>query len=131
MTDVEALVRESYRAFNDRDLDTLRSMYTPDCVWSGEDIAGWPGDVVYVGHEGLEKFIDEWWGAWEEMRTIPLDIQVGEQGVFVRVRCEGRARGGVHLEWELGQVTHLAADGRIERVSHFDDIKAARAAAGV
>lgn len=131
MTDPVALVRESYRAFNERDFDTLRAMYTPDTVWSGEDIAGWPGDPVYIGHEGLEKFIDEWWGTWEEMRTIPLEIEAGANGVFVLCRCEGRARGGVDIRWDLGQVVYLGADGRVERVSHHTDIAAARAAAGL
>lgn len=112
-------------------MDALREMYTPECVWSGEDIEGWPGDTRYVGYAGLERFIDEWWGAWEEMRTLPVAVEAGRDGVFVLARCEGRARGGVPIEWELGQVAYFADDGRVSRVEHYNDVAAARKAAGL
>ena len=126
----EEIVRASYAAFNARDYDTLKTIYTPDCVWDADHMDSWPGQTRYDGHDGLVQFAEDWWGAFEEIMTRPAEILEGDRALYVLAHLDGVARGGLKIDWEVAQVISID-DGLIARVSHYTDQAEARRAAGV
>ena len=130
MTRLEELIQSSYRAFNERDEETLRRMYTADALWDGSHFPGFPRDR-YVGPDGILEFIDEWWEAWEEFEVTPVEVAPGPKGLFIRGRMRMRAREGLELEVELGQIAHVSDDGLIAAVYNYADPGEARRDAGL
>ena len=122
-------MRRSYAAWNDRDLDTLRELYTSDTEWDMSNIDGWPARPVYRGHAGLEQALEDWYGAWREMDAEALQVVVG-RAIFIHGRMELRARSGAVTSYEFGQVIETR-DGLVARVRTYSDVAAARVAAGV
>src|SRR2546430_1981459 len=96
-------MRRSYAAWNDRDLDTLRELYTPDTEWDMSNIEGWPDTPVYRGHDGLEQALADWYGAWRDMSAEALQVVVG-RSIFIHGRMEVRGQGGAVTSYEFGQV---------------------------
>ena len=131
MTRVEDIVRESYRAFNERDEETLRRLYTPDAIWDGSHFPGFPGETSWIGPEGILGFIDEWWAMWEEFEVAPAEVDQGPKGLFVRGKLRARGRDGLELHVEIGQVAHVAPDGRISAIYNYADPDEARRDAGL
>jgi ketosteroid isomerase-like protein len=125
---VDAL-RRSYAAWNDRDLDTLRELYTTDTEWDMSNIEGWSDSPVYHGHEGLEQALEDWYGAWSEMSAELLQVVIG-RAIFVHGRMELRGRSGAIDSYEFAQVIETR-DGLVARVCTYSDAAAARVAAGV
>ena len=130
MTDLEGLVKASYRAFNERDQETLKRIYTPDALWDGSHFPGFPRER-YIGHEGIFEFIDEWWEMWEEFEVTPAAVEPGPKGLFVRGRLRMRARDELELTVEIGQVVNVREDGRIAAVYNYTDPDEARREAGL
>ena len=128
---LEEVVQRSYRAFNERDEATLRELYTPDCIWDGSNFGGFPGRTQYIGPEGLVEFIDQWWTVWEEFTTTPKEILEGPNGIFVHGVLHMRGRDGLELSADIGQVAHLAPDGRIAAVYNYTNVDEARRDAGL
>jgi ketosteroid isomerase-like protein len=122
-------MRRSYAAWNDRDLDTLRELYTSDTEWDMSNIEGWPDSPVYHGHEGLEQALEDWYGAWSEMSAELLQVVIG-RAIFVHGRMELRGRSGAIDSYEFAQVIETR-DGLVARVCTYSDAAAARVAAGV
>ena len=122
-------MRRSYAAWNDRDLDTLRELYTTDTEWDMSNIEGWSDSPVYHGHEGLEQALEDWYGAWSEMSAELLQVVIG-RAIFVHGRMELRGRSGAIDSYEFAQVIETR-DGLVARVCTYSDAAAARVAAGV
>lgn len=131
MTAPAELFAISYRAFNERDEATLRRIYAPDAIWDGSNFPGFPGRTRYIGPDGILEFIDEWWSAWEEFEVAPSEIIAGPRGVFIRGELHMRARDGLELRVDMGQVAHLDPDGRIAAVYNYADADQARREAGL
>jgi ketosteroid isomerase-like protein len=128
--EVAAVVRRSYDAFNRRDLAALLPLYHPDCVWDMTHFKGWPDTPVYQGHEGLRRFFQEWYDAWDDVRTEPSDLlQIGGR---LMVTCNMHVRGGasgaeVNLQFtQLGETR----DGLMCLVENYSDKSQALKAVG-
>jgi ketosteroid isomerase-like protein len=121
-------MRRSYAAWNDRDLDTLRELYTSDTEWDMSNIDGWPDTPVYRGHDGLEQALEDWYGVWREMHAEALQVVVG-RAIFIHGRMELRGRSGAVASYEFGQVIETRG-GLVARVRTYSDVAAARVAAG-
>jgi hypothetical protein len=97
-------LRETYRAFNARDIDAVLTLLTPDVDWPN----AWEGGRV-VGHDAVR---DYWTRQWAEIdpHVEPLRIEEREDGrVAVEVHAVVRARDGTTL-----------SDGRVDHVYTFE-----------
>jgi ketosteroid isomerase-like protein len=126
----EHLLERSYAAFNAGAHAQFPELWTDDLVWSLEGEAAWPGPREYRGYDGLRRFHEDWFGAWDEPRVtrtwtrhLPGD----------RSLVEAHTTGSLHghaFELDVWQIVTFR-DGRIAGAVHFFDEQAARAAAGV
>jgi ketosteroid isomerase-like protein len=129
--EVADLVRRSYDAFNRRDLDALLPLYHPGCVWDMTHFEGWPDTPVYRGHDGLRKILEEFYGAWDEVRVEPSDLlQIGRRTM---VTCTLRVRGGASGAEVSLQFTQVGEprDGLIYLIDNYTDKSQALEAVGL
>ena len=128
MTDSQtAAVLRSWRAWEERDMDTVVGGMTPDVVHDLSHYEGWPGEPV---HRGVGPALDSLavWMAWWRGYRPEL---VGTDEVPGRVLLELRHRGerdGREIDEPLALLFHLDPDGRISRWEPWSDVDAARAA---
>ena len=123
--DLVELVRRNFDAVNRRDIDAVMSLCAPDGVY---DTGGAFG--AYEGPAAIRGFLEEWWGAFEELRfELEEVLDVGNGVTFSVVREDARPVGSTGrvrrreayvLEW---------VEGMVARVTVYGDIDEARAAA--
>jgi hypothetical protein len=104
-TDLEALLRRCYEAFNARDLDAALAAMHPNVTWPN----GWEGGWV-EGREGVRHYWQRQWAA--------LDPHV-EPRAF-RWEADGRVTVSVHQVVRDLAGTVLA-DQMVEHVYEFQD----------
>jgi len=123
--DLVELFRQSAEAFNRRDLDAVMSFYAPDAKWDAP-----PGIGSFEGAAAIRIFLEDWIGAWDELRQRHEDgHDLGNGVVFVTLRLDGRPVGGRGRLQEPYAYTVVWTAGLIERVLVSRDIDEARAAA--
>jgi ketosteroid isomerase-like protein len=113
-------------AVNRRDLDAMMVFYAPDCVYDMSPI----GMGVFEGKAAARGFIADWWGSYEELEfeaveTLDLGNGVGFRVLVQRGRPVGSS-GEVELRYAAVSVWE---DGKIVRMTNYNDFDAARAAA--
>jgi ketosteroid isomerase-like protein len=113
-------------AVNRRDLDAMMAFYAPDCVYDMSPI----GMGVFEGRAAARGFIEDWWGSYEELEfeaqeTLELGNGVGFRVLIQRGRPVASS-GEVELRYAAVSVWE---DGKIVRMTNYNDIDAARAAA--
>jgi uncharacterized protein (TIGR02246 family) len=114
--DVVELTRVAFEAANRRDLDAVISFYAPDAVFEGR-IAG----DNYEGRVAIRSFLENWFGAYEELEFELEDVRdLGSGVVFAVVVQEGVPAGGAGhgrvgqregwvFVWERGLIARHAA----------------------
>ena len=124
--DLVELVRRQLEAANRRDLDAFMSVCPPDGVYD----ASRDGLGVFEGPVAIRGFIEDWWGAFEDLRfELEEVLDLGNGVTFSVVRQDARPAGSA------GQVQTRQAyvlewvDGMVARVTVYGDIAEARAAA--
>ena len=123
--DLVELFRRSVEAFNRRGLDAMMSFYAPDATWDAP-----PGIGSFEGAAAIRSFLEDWIGAWDELRQEHEDgHDLGNGVVFVTLRLDGRLVGSWGRLRELFAYTVVWRAGLIERVLVSRDIEEARAAA--
>ena len=128
--DVE-IVRESWVAWVQGDLDALFAFLDADAVWDLTHLREWP-DSTYRGVEGVRRFLDEWLEVWEGYEAGVDEMLAAPDGrvlVLAWQRASGR-RSGLPMEMEWAQVTTVR-NGRIVRIDNYDDRAKAFEAAGL
>ena len=113
-------------AANRRDLDAMMAFYAPDGVYDMSPI----GMGVFEGQAAARGFIEDWWGSYEEYEfeaeeTLDLGNGVGFRVLIQKGRPVGSS-GEVELRYAAVSVWE---DGKIVRMTNYNDIDAARAAA--
>src|SRR5262245_23111120 len=104
-TDVEALLRRCYEAFNCRDLEGAVALMHPDVTWPN----GWEGGWVH-GRDEVRRYWQRQWTA--------LDPNVEPR--VITWSAEGRAIVSVHQI--VRDVTgHLLSNGTVEHVYELQD----------
>jgi hypothetical protein len=120
---IEWTVWRTINAFKRADLELLRVIFHPDCVWDLTHLQGWVEGNVYRGHDGVAAFIAEWSDAWQEGGWIDaISVEEFGGGVFLadtKLRGVGRGSGAL-VEWDVFQVDELR-DGLFWHVEHFSD----------
>src|SRR6185369_10514370 len=73
----ENMINQAYHAFNDRDIDRVLSLMTPDVHWPN----GWEGGYV-EGHDQVRAY---WTRQWKEINPTvkPVFIKENESGQLV------------------------------------------------
>jgi ketosteroid isomerase-like protein len=122
--DLVELVRGAVEAANRRDLDAVITSFAPDAVFEGRAL----GDI-FEGRPAIRNFLEDWFGAYEEL-VVGLEkaSDLGNGVVFAVVIQDGRPVGSAgHLRQREGWI-FLWERGLIARLSAYD-IDEARAAA--
>ena len=108
------VVREVFRAFDERDYAASLEHFDPDVEWC-------PMEGTYTGLDGLAASIVEWLEPWEEHR---IEVErVADHGgpVLAEIRLTARGgQSGMEVDQRFFQVYRLR-DGRIIRMDEFVD----------
>ena len=120
--DVVELVRKQVDALNRRDLDGVMSSVAEDAVLDGR------ADLI-EGRAAIRGFLEEWFGAYEELDFELEEVShLGGGVVFAVVIQDGRlVDGGGHLRQREGWV-YLCVGGSIARLT-TSEVDEARVAA--
>ena len=122
--DLVELVRRTSEAANRRDLDAVVSSFAEDAVFDGR-AAG----TFFEGRPAISRFLEDWFGAYEELEYEPEEVSdLGNGVVFAVVMQDGRPVGSAgRLRQREGWV-FLWVRGLIARLT-TSEIDEARAAA--
>jgi uncharacterized protein (TIGR02246 family) len=122
--DLVELVRRQFEAGNRRDLDAVTSTFAPDAVFEGRAL----GDH-FEGRAAIRSFIEDWFGAYEELEFGLEDVRdLGKGVVFAVVTQNGRPVGSAgHVRQREGWV-YVWVGGLVARLT-ISDIDEARSAA--
>lgn len=107
----EALIRNAYRAFNQRDINGALAAMTPDVDWPN----GWEGGYVR-GHDEMRAC---WTRQWSELdpSVVPGEMTVSADGrVIVRVEQQIRQPDGEVVHAGAVQHTYTMRDGLVARM---------------
>ena len=125
-SDLVERVRRAFEAANRRDLDAVVGFFASDTVFEARGVGG-----PFEGRAALRSFLEDWFGAYEELEFKLADVRNLRNGVvFAVVVQEGvpagspghghvRQREGWVFLWERGLIARLSTH----------DIDEARAAA--
>ena len=118
------LVRRQFDAGNRGDLDAVTSSFAPDGVFDGRAL----GDH-FEGRAAIRSFLEDWFGAYEELEFGLEEVRdLGKGVVFSVVNQDGRPAGSAgHVRQREGWV-YVCVGGLITSLT-ISDIDEARAAA--
>jgi ketosteroid isomerase-like protein len=124
--DLVELQKRLTDAADRRDLDALMGFYAPDGVYDISPI----GMGVFEGQAAARGFIEDWWASYEEHEfeaeeTLDLGNGVGFRLLIQKGRPVGSS-GEVELRYAAVGVWQ---DGKVVRMTNYNDIDEARAAA--
>ena len=126
--DLLELTRLAFEAANRRDLDAVISFYASDAVFEGR-----MGGDNFEGRVAIRSFLEDWFGAYEELELKLEDVRdLGSGVVFAVVFQEGVLAGsaGPGRVWQREGWAFLWERGLIALHAVLDtDIDEARAAA--
>jgi len=124
--DLVGLQRQLTEAADRRDLDALMAFYAPDCVYDMSPI----GMGVFEGRAAARGFIEDWWASYEAHRFEAKEALDLGSGVGFRVLIQtGRPVGSSgEVQLTYGAVG-VWEDGKIVRMTNYNDVDEARAAA--
>ncbi len=124
--DLVALQTRLADAGSRRDLDAIMAFYAPDGVWDMSPM----GMGVFDGQAAARGFIEDWFASYEEYEleaeeTLDLGNGVGLRILIQKGRPVGSS-GEVQLRYAAVSVWD---DGKIVRMTNYNDIDEARAVA--
>ena len=120
------IIRRGYERF----VATGEIRAHPDLVWDLSKL-NWPGQQIYLGAEGANRFNAEWAAAWDDWEFVPEDyIDAGER-VVVIVDQRGRSKAtGIPVDMRFAQVWSFR-DGQAIRMQMYANVDEALEAAGL
>jgi ketosteroid isomerase-like protein len=123
--DLAALWQDAAHAADRGDFDAVMRFFAPDAVWEVE-----PLGVSLEGAPAIRRFLEDWFGSYEDYATEQEEGRnLGNGVVFAVTRLDARPAGSpssVHERWAF---TSTWAAETIVRVIGRTDIDVARAAA--
>ena len=90
-TDIE-VVKATFAAFADRDLETVLSLAHPDIEFSAVTGEQAGRTEPYRGHDGLRQYFRDVAAQWEELRLTPREFRAEGDLVLVTGRVSARSR---------------------------------------
>ncbi len=123
--DLVELQRRLTDAISGRNVDAMIAFWAPDGVYDVSPI----GMGVFVGQAAARGFIEDWWGPYEEYEFEAEEtLDLGNGADFRVLITKGRpvgSSGEVELRYAAVGVWE---DGKIVRMTNYNDIDQARAA---
>jgi len=107
-------------SYNSGDLDAFLARVDPGVVFKPDP--EWPEAGPFVGREAFARFLEDWRGAWEEVR-LEVD-RVEEQGDLAIAQCRwivSGAASGAPVPVAFTLVAHFRADGLASQIRAFFD----------
>ena len=124
--DLVELVRETVEAGDRSDVDALLAFYAPDAIWDMSNV----GMGEFKGLAAIRRFLEDWFGFYEEMRWEAEEIRDLGNGVTLAVVVQTARPVGSTGEVQVRSAgVSIWTDGLTERVMHYADIDDGRAAA--
>ena len=130
MSEEHQVIRRIYEAFNRRDLEAIVRELDEDAHVDFTKSVG-PERGVYPGAEGIQRLLDLYWEAFEDIFIDVEDFVDGTDEVVALVVARGRGRGsGVSVE---ARGPHLWSfrDGKPIRFTLYQEKAEALEAAGL
>jgi uncharacterized protein len=127
--DTVAILRRMFEAFGANDPDTALALFDDDIEWHPPSDE--PDTGAMHGKDAVMGFLLQWFTAFEDFRTEPLEFIGGEECVVVPQRMTGRIKGS-SAEVAIDE-THVfwMRDGKITEVRGFRTTPEALAVAGL
>jgi ketosteroid isomerase-like protein len=123
------IVRLAYEAFNRGDIEGMVANAAPDFEYVSAGTIG--GIGVYSGSEGYRRFLEEFWGRFDDARVEINEIIEAADLVLVSLTARGRGKlSGVEVSWDVWNVWTVR-DGAFVRGQGFTDRAEALEAAGL
>lgn len=124
------MVRRAFDHFNET--GTLsREGVDPHFVWDMSTAHDWPESATYEGIEGVERFLRDWVGAFDDWQQEVQSLHDAGDKVVAVMRQSGRAKGtGMPLDMAYAQVITFR-DGLQVRMQMFQTRSEAFAAASL
>jgi ketosteroid isomerase-like protein len=124
--DLVERVRETVEVGGRRDLDALLPFYAPEAVWDMSKV----GMGEFAGPAAIRGFFEDWFSSYEEMQWVAEEIRDLGNGVTLAVVVQtGRPVGSTSEVQVRSAAVSIWTDGLAEKVTHYQDIDEARAAA--
>jgi ketosteroid isomerase-like protein len=131
--EIVEIVRRLFEAAGRHDMATVYSLYDPQIEWDASRISRgtMTGRVVH-GQADLQKWLREWYGAWEDIHDdLEELIEASEDEVISVMTQRGRGPGsGAPVERRLATIW-TTREGRIIRAKWFPTRAEALKAAGL
>ena len=123
------IIRALSDAFNRRDYTAVLDAIDPEVEWHPPpDI---PNATVAIGRDALIANFQDWFGAWEDYRSVPEEIlDGGDDRVVLCARESARGKGsGIELESRrIFGVFQLRNRKVVRQQAYLDRAEALRAA---
>jgi ketosteroid isomerase-like protein len=123
------LARAALDAFNRGDLEWLLERIDDDFGFdwtrSRDPLAG-----IYRGRDGVTEFLREQWETFESFHIEATDSIDGGHQVVVPHTVHARGRNGIEVSAEANHVFTVEPDGRVSRVTMYQELGEALAATG-
>jgi ketosteroid isomerase-like protein len=116
-----------FERFNADDRDGVLELISEDFVAEIPPSLSAEPDV-YVGHAGVNRYLDAFEGLLEGVEFVPLEFHEEGDQVIVEMLLRGRgAASGIEVEMRSAVVSWFA-DGKVTRMQPHPDLEAAREA---
>jgi ketosteroid isomerase-like protein len=128
MTDRVELARETFAAFNRRDVDTYLRSFAPDVEW-------WPlrssTEGPYRGHDGIRAWVNDTAETFDRFQVELEEIRDGDDAALVFGRLSVRGRGsGATVDVSMAWVFRFVED-KVVWAKSYSDREDALAEAGL
>jgi ketosteroid isomerase-like protein len=124
------LARAQYERWNAREFEAWIDSFDPEVEYTSV-VSSIDGGGAYRGHEGLRRFVSNYFEGWEDFQLEPTEYFDAGPKVAVVMTAVARGRGsGVRVERELAHVWTFR-DGRAIRHESFASREEALEAAGL
>jgi ketosteroid isomerase-like protein len=121
------LVRGAIDAFNRGDLEWLLERIDDDFVFDWTRSRG-PLAAIYRGPDGLTEFLREQWETFESFVMEPSEFIDRGRYVVVPNTVDVQGRDGIEAPAETNHVFTLEPNGRVSRVTMYQELDEALAA---
>ena len=127
----EDLVRRWSKAFNERDMNTLLKLTSPDLEFVPY-LASLIETTTYRGHDGLRSYFRDADAAWKELHVSQAAArEVGDDRAISFGELHGKGRAsGLEVRVSLAWVSEWR-DGELVRLTTYTDKSEALEAAGL
>jgi ketosteroid isomerase-like protein len=120
------VLAETWRAWNERDLDRLASLFAEDVVYDSTEVS----DSIINGRSRLREYFDEVISLSDVIFDVETLVEVDDQVVSV-IGVRGRGdQSGAPILGRLGQVATVS-DGLVTHVRLYVDPREALARTGI